>query len=85
VGWLIVAGLAFVGALALLSDLRLHHTAATSARIKAILRRSDKTPPDEVAAGRWGRSRLDGGQVPRTVAGRARHRPLVGCGARRPP
>jgi len=41
VGWLIVAGLVFVGALALLSDLQLHHTVATSARIQAILRRSE--------------------------------------------
>jgi hypothetical protein len=46
VGWLIVAGLLLVGASALLSDLCLHHTAATSARIQAILRRAleDLTP-----------------------------------------
>ncbi|HEV8648327.1 MAG TPA: hypothetical protein VG276_02740 [Actinomycetes bacterium] len=43
-GWLIVAGLVFVGALALLSDLRLHHTVVTSARIQAILRRSEDDP-----------------------------------------
>jgi len=44
VGWLIVAGLLLVGVSALLSDLRLHHTAATSARIQAILRRSEEDP-----------------------------------------
>jgi hypothetical protein len=46
VGWLIVAGLLLVGASALLADLCLHHTAATSARIQAILRRvrEDLTP-----------------------------------------
>jgi hypothetical protein len=38
VGWLIVVSLLLVGASALLSDLCLHHTAATSARIRAILR-----------------------------------------------
>ena len=45
-GWLIVASLLLVGASALLSDLCLHHTAATSARIQAILRRvvEDLTP-----------------------------------------
>lgn len=43
-GWLIVAGLVFVGALALLADLRLHHTAATSACIRAILHRSEQDP-----------------------------------------
>jgi len=42
VGWLIVAGLLFVAVSALLSDLRLHHTATTSARIQTILRRSDE-------------------------------------------
>ena len=45
-GWLIVAGLLLVGASALLSDLCLHYTATTSARIQAILRRAeeDSTP-----------------------------------------
>jgi hypothetical protein len=45
-GWLIVTGLLLVGASALLSDLCLHHTAATSARVQAILHRvlEDLTP-----------------------------------------
>jgi hypothetical protein len=44
VGWLIVASLLLAGASALLSDLCLHHTAATSARIQAILRRAEEAP-----------------------------------------
>ncbi len=43
-GWLIVLGLLLVGVSALLSDLQLHQTAATSARIHAILRRSEQDP-----------------------------------------
>jgi hypothetical protein len=41
VGWVIVVGLLVVSASALLSDLQLHQTAVTSARIKAILRPSE--------------------------------------------
>jgi hypothetical protein len=44
VGWLIVAALLLVGASALLSELCLRHTAATSARIRTILRRSGQNP-----------------------------------------
>jgi hypothetical protein len=42
VGWLTVIALLLVGVSALLSELCLHHTAATSARIRAILRRSEQ-------------------------------------------
>lgn len=44
-GWLIVLGLLLVGASALLSDLCLHHTAVISARIQAILLRSERDSP----------------------------------------
>jgi hypothetical protein len=46
VGWLIVLALLVVGTSALLADLQLHQTAATSARVQAILRSSevDKVP-----------------------------------------
>ena len=56
-GWLIVAGLLLVGASALLSDLCLHHTAATSAYIRAILRWPDEDPRHDLAAAPTGRSR----------------------------
>jgi hypothetical protein len=44
VGWLIVLCLLVVSVSALLSELCLHHTAATSARIQAILHRSEQDP-----------------------------------------
>jgi hypothetical protein len=44
VGWLIVAELLFVAVSALLSDLRLHYTAITIARIQAVLCRSEEDP-----------------------------------------
>jgi hypothetical protein len=42
-----VVALLLVGASAFLSELCLHHTAATIARIRAILRRFERTPPDK--------------------------------------
>jgi hypothetical protein len=44
VGWLIVASLLLAGASALLSDLCLHHTAATGERVRAILHRFEEDP-----------------------------------------
>jgi hypothetical protein len=41
-GWLIMAVLLLVAVSALLSDLQLHQTATTSARVQAILRRSEE-------------------------------------------
>ncbi len=43
-GWLIVAVLLLVAVSALLSDVQLHQTATTTARIRAILRRSEQSP-----------------------------------------
>jgi hypothetical protein len=42
VGWVIVTGLLLTAVSALLSDLQLRDTAATSARVQAILRGSDE-------------------------------------------
>jgi hypothetical protein len=44
VGWLIVAVLLLVAVSALLSDLQLHQTATTTARVQAILRRDEQDP-----------------------------------------
>jgi hypothetical protein len=71
VGWLIVVALLLVGASALLSELCLHHTAATSACIRDILRRSKEDRSDEASAGHPGGG-LAGG---RAAAPRGRSRP----------
>jgi len=44
VGWLITAVLLLLAVSALLSDLQLHHTATTTARVQAIVRRSKEGP-----------------------------------------
>jgi hypothetical protein len=43
-GWLIVVVLLFVAVSALLSDLQLQQTATTTARVQAVLRRSEQDP-----------------------------------------
>jgi hypothetical protein len=92
VGWLIVVALLLVGVSALLSELCLHHTAATSARIGPSSASPSRTPPDEVSAPM--RCRLVLRAAPGWTAAGTLHlaadperrppRP-VGSGARRPP
>jgi hypothetical protein len=45
VGWLIVLLLVLLAVSAVLSDLMVHDTAATSVRVQAILRRSEEDAP----------------------------------------